>query len=283
MGTEVLQDIAGAGQGQREVVAVLLHLLLAILRRRIVGHGTAHHHHVEAVTDGCHGIEHLGRRRHRHSLHTEEGLQGHRSRHQRDLCPTQPCHLGEGVAHLARRMIGDEPHGVEGLARGPRRHQHPLALHVVRQGDVRKDVLHQQFLGGQLAASDVATGQPTSIGLYHLHAIVLQPSDIVLQQGVGPHPRIHRRRHQYGALAGHEGSGEHIVADAVGHLADDIGRGRRHEQHVGLGRQRHMLHGIVEVAVEGIDHAAPRCQRLEGEGSNELGGVTRHHHVHPRM
>ena len=63
---------------------------------------------------------------------------------------------------------------------------------------------------------------------------------------------IHGRRHDFFAGAGHDCGRQHIVGDAVGHLGNDVGGGRGHEDDVGLLCQRDMGDFELEIPVEGV-------------------------------
>ena len=82
------------------------------------------------------------------------------------------------------------------------------------------------------------------------------------------------------AGAGHDCGGQHIVSNAVCDLADDIGRGRSHQHHIRPLGQRHMLHAVLEIPVEGIHQAFVARKGLEGDGVDKIGGILSHQHLH---
>ena len=103
---------------------------------------------------------------------------------------------------------------------------------------------------------------------------------IILKDSVLPHTGVHGRSEEHWGLRGHDGSGEHIVADAASHLTDDIGStGGNHKEVASLG-QRDMLDIETEVAIEGVDDALVVRQSLEGHRGDELRGVLRHDDMH---
>ena len=82
-----------------------------------------------------------------------------------------------------------------------------------------------------------------------------------------------------GAFVGHDGSVEHIVADTVCHLTDNIGSTGGNQEKLTLLGQRHVFHIEVEIAVEGIDDALVVGECLEGHRGDKVGGVLRHDDV----
>ena len=110
-------------------------------------------------------------------------------------------------------------------------------------------------------------------------AIVLQLLQVVLQDGILPHASVHSRREEHWGFRGHDGSVEHIVADTVCHLTDNIGSTGGNQEKLTLLGQRHVFHIEVEIAVEGIDDALVVGECLEGHRGDKVGGVLRHDDV----
>ena len=107
-----------------------------------------------------------------------------------------------------------------------------------------------------------------------------QPLQIVLHNGVVVHIVVHGRAYKLFAGAGHDGGGEHIVRNAPGELADDIGRGRSHYHQIRLLGKGYVLHAVLKVPVEGVNEALGAGEGFEGDGVNEIGGVFGHEHLH---
>ena len=91
----------------------------------------------------------------------------------------------------------------------------------------------------------------------------------------------------YGAVSGfgHTGpyskrAGYDIVGQAMGKLSQNVGRGRGHEDDVGLLCQRDVGDFELEITVKGVHHALVARQGLERDGGDELGGVFGHDDLH---
>ena len=154
-----------------------------------------------------------------------------------------------------------------------------LSGQVLFEGHLFEDILEQSLRLGHFSGTGVAAGEIPVGRLDDLIAKALELVEIILNDGVFEHLGIHGRGDDLVAFAGHDGGGEHIVGQAVGDLADDIGRGRGHQDHVGALGQGHMLHGVLEIPVEGVHQALVGGEGLEGDGVDEIGGVLGHQHL----
>ena len=192
---------------------------------------------------------------------------------------------GHGIAHLAGGMVGQVAHGVQRLLGGAGSHGNVQACQIFGLGDGVQDVLNEHILLGQAAAAYILAGQQAALGGDDRKAVVLQRLEVVLGDGIFQHPGVHGRGDQLGALGGQHHGGEHVVGNAVGHLGNDIGRGRGHEDDVGFLGQRDVGDFKLEIAVKGVHHALVARQGLKGEGRDELGGVPGHDdfHVGPQL
>ena len=113
-----------------------------------------------------------------------------------------------------------------------------------------------------------------------LKAVALQGGKVVPGDRIVEHIGVHCRRHQFRTVTGKHGGREHIVRKPVRHLCNDVGGGRRYQHKVSPLCQRHMLHAVLKVAVEGVDHAAAVAQCLKGERGDELSGIFCHNDLH---
>ena len=143
-------------------------------------------------------------------------------------------------------------------------------------------IIQQNPLLRQAAGPHIAAGQNARTGRNDRKAVVLQCAQIVLCDGILQHMGVHGGSHQLGTGGGQRHGGEHIVRNAVGHLGDDVCRGRGHQNQVGGVGQRHMSHIILEVPVKGIHNAAVVGQRFKHQRCDELGGVAGHQHMNIR-
>ena len=206
----------------------------------------------------------------------QRGLSGD----QGDVCAAQRALPRQGVAHLAAGAVGVDAHRVDRFTGGPGGDQHLFAGQILGVEDLLQDVVVQQLLFWQLSRADILAGQHPDCRVDDAKAVAAQRFQVVLGDGVFVHVGVHRGGHQLFAAAGQHGGGEHVVGDAVGHLGDDVGRGRSDHHKVGTLGERHMLDVVLEVAVEGVDHAAGVAQRLKGQWGDELGGVFGHDDLH---
>ena len=180
-------------------------------------------------------------------------------------------------------MVGDKAHRVKGFTSRTSRNQHSISLHILLHAYGEFYVLKQQTLSRHLSATGIATSQASAIRLHETIAILLQLCDIILQDRILPHAGIHGRRYYHRSLCCKDSRCEHIVANAISHLANDVGCGRSNQKHVGLLCQRHMLHLELEVAVEGIYQAFVASKGFECCWSNKVASILCHYHMHLRL
>ena len=78
---------------------------------------------------------------------------------------------------------------------------------------------------------------------------------------VFPHVDVHGGDEEDRRLGGHQGGGEKVVGDAAGHLADDVGGGRGHDEEIGPVGQGDVADLALLVEVEELG-----VHRVPGEG-----------------
>ena len=193
-----------------------------------------------------------------------------------DVCAPHRGGAGYGIAHLAGGVVGQVAHRVQRLLGGAGRHGDAQPDQVLRAGNGVEDVLNEDIFLRQAAAAHIFAGQHTALGRDDGEAVTLQRGDVVLGDRVFQHPGVHGRGDQLRAFGREDGRGQHVVGDAVGHLGDDIGRGRCNEDDVGLFGQCNMGDLELEIPVESVHHALVAGERFKRDGGDELGGVPGH-------
>ena len=203
-----------------------------------------------------------------------------RACYQRHICAPQHTVFCQGVSHFSGGMVRDEPYRVYRLCRRACRHQDFHTFHVFFAGKFPKQVVKQRFGFRHFTVSFVAARQQSCGGLHNLKPILLQDFDIVLDNSVLVHTGIHGRSSDFRACAGKDGSGEHIIRQAMRHLADDICRSRGYQHGVRKLCQCYVLHLKFEIPVKSIHQAFMVCQRLKGNRVDKICGILRHNHMH---
>ena len=80
--------------------------------------------------------------------------------------------------------------------------------------------------------------------------------------------------------AGHHGSGEHIVGNTTGDLADHIGAGRGDEHHIRLLGKGYVFYAVLEIPVKGVYETLVGGQGFKSNGVNKISGISGHQHLH---
>ena len=113
-----------------------------------------------------------------------------------------------------------------------------------------------------------------------MHAAAAQQREVVLRGGVGIHVEVHGRGDEGGGLHREVGGEEHVVGDAVGHLAERGGRGGGHDEDVGPAPEIDVAVPTAVAPVEKFAHHRVLRKGGEGEGRDELfaGGGDDHLH-----
>ena len=133
-------------------------------------------------------------------------------------------------------------------------------IEAKRIGDFEPD----GFRLRQAAGAEFAAGHVAHIGLHHMHAAGAQRLDIARGRLVLPHFHIHGG-HGHDRLIGGEqhGCGQ-IVGNARSHFRQHIGRGRAHDDQIGIARQLDMTDFslVLEIPQSGVHLiAGQRCKR----------------------
>ncbi len=113
-----------------------------------------------------------------------------------------------------------------------------------------------------------------------MHSLVSQFLHVALRRRVLPHHCIHCRRDQDGRRTSEVGRSQKIIGHAVREFGNGVGGSRRDYQEVNGLRERYVCDwiGIIGRIIVHDDVRTREC--AEGEGLNELTGVTRHRHPH---
>ena len=181
-----------------------------------------------------------------------------------------------GIAHLSGGMVADETNGINGFQRGACCYKDVQAGHIFGESDGPLQCLEQCFRFGHFAVSRISTGQIAGGGGDDFHTIVPAFVQIILHDPVAVHAGVHGGSHDFGTFAGKESGGQHVVGNAAGDLADDIGRGRSQQKDVRLFGQRDMFHLEFKIPVESVNQAFVAGQCFQGNGRYKVGGVFCH-------
>ena len=172
---------------------------------------------------------------------TRRVWQGGRTSDQCRLCAGGGKGRGDGVALFAGGPVADEPYRVDCFIGGAGRHQRFQAGERAGREEPkgsRDDV--QGF--GKPSVANLAAGEIASTRTHDVDTTRAQGGDIGLDRWMCPHDGIHRRGDQDRPVIGEECCGGKIVGQPMGHLADDVGGGGRHQDQIGFPHQPDMAH-----------------------------------------
>ena len=149
-----------------------------------------------------------------------------------------------------------------------------------RCGEEAREVLDDDFGFLHAPFAHEGGGQKTVGGFDDVHAAAAQQREVVLRGGVGIHVEVHGRGDEGGGLHREVGGEEHVVGDAVGHLAERGGRGGGHDEHIGPAPEIDVAVPTAVAPVEKFAHHGVLRKGGEGEGRDELfaGGGDDHLH-----
>jgi len=147
-----------------------------------------------------------------------------------------------------------------------------------RQPDMAKKLLWLQ----QAPPADQTRGHAAFRRAKQHHPALGQGLEVGLGGRVLIHAGVHGWGHEQRAVHGQRRDGQQIIGQAMRQPGNDIGRGRRNHQQVGVLGQGHM--GDMGFAAGGpqVGVCWPAGDRLEGEGRDKARGRLGQHHVHPR-
>ncbi len=217
--------------------------------------------------------QHLLRRLHIDALDAGGYGKGGRAGDQSHLGAQAGQRRGDGVALLAAGAVGQHPHRVDGFGRRACGDQDVAA----RQGlaDRAREGRHDRLEDGlgfrEAAGSELAAGHGALVGANEGHAIGLEGGEIPPGGRVGPHPHIHRRRHQHRLVGGEQGGGGEVIGQAGGGLGHQVGGGGGDDDQVGGAGELDMAH--LRLVGEGEEVVVDLVlgQGRQGQGGDELG------------
>ena len=267
----------------RRSAAALLDLLLRCRRHPPVGDGGGEDADI-GVRRRLHRRQHL--RRGLDPQHVDAGRIGQpdRTRHQRHLGAERTRGGGDRVALLAGRAIGDVAHRIDRLVRRPGGDETccPASGRRMSRRTAAASIA-AMISGGSAKPSDAglaALRHLADVGADEGDAVALQDLGIATGGGVGPHPRIHRRRDQHRLVGRHQHGARQVIGMAARHLRHQVGGGRRDHDQVGLARQPDVADLALVVEIEQVDEDAIAGQRRDRQRRHELRRRPGHHAPH---
>jgi hypothetical protein len=168
------------------------------------------------------------------------------------------------------------PYRIDGFAIRPGGHQHALAAQVL-DAYAALDFGDQDLRVGQAAFAFPPTGEKAIVGLDDTEAVRPQPAYIGLHQRILPHVDVHRRCQHDRRADCEEHGGDHIVSDADGKLADDVGGRRRDHDRVGTVGKANVADRRFLAEVEGVRHYRMPGECLQCQRGDEALRTPTHH------
>ena len=149
-----------------------------------------------------------------------------------------------------------------------------------RCGEVAGEVLDDDFGFLHAPLAREGGGEETVGGFDDVHPAAAQEVEVVLRGGVGIHVEVHGRGDEGGGFHREVGGEQHVVGDAVRHLAERGGRGGGNDENVGPQTEIDVAVPTAVAAVEKIAHHSALRKGGEGEGGDELFAGGRDDHLH---
>ena len=177
-------------------------------------------------------------------------------------------------------MVGNETYRINGFPGRPCGYKDLLSCQVLGISGLPQYIPVQHFGLRHLAGPRIPAGQITAGRRNDLHAVPAADLQIILKDRVLIHIGVHGRGNDFPAPARHDGGGQHVVRNAMGNLADHIGRGRGHHHNIRLLCKGHMLHAELKVPVKCIHQTLIAGQAFKCYGVDEVGCIPCHQHMH---
>ena len=128
-------------------------------------------------------------------------------------------------------MIAYETHRIQLLAGRPGRH-HDRQIGQILACQCLQGCFKDSFRRRQFAFPFPTTGQGALLGRYEQVARTPQPFLVFAINRIGVHVDVHGWSNQQRRLGSHDSCGEHVIGNAAGQLADDIGCSRGNNKQV---------------------------------------------------
>ena len=274
---ELGEDIGRLLEHQRHRVAALRHLLRRPRRWRVIGHRRRHDDDLHALGPREHGPIHLFGTADAHHLVHRGRVDRGRTCHEGHVRPAPRGLAGDGKTHSAARPVAEISHRIEIFVSRTGGDEHPAAAQRPLGSKHRFGGRHDIVGLSKATFADPATGQIALAGLDKPHASRRQRVEISANRLVGEHLCVHGRRDEHRRTGRDVEGRKKIVRDAVGDLADDIGRGGCNDQQIDRRRDRDVLDVGIGARLELIRDHAPFCDRLECDGTDKSRRRRGHH------
>src|SRR5262249_45612906 len=119
---------------------------------------------------------------------------------QRHATPPVARGFRERESHAPARAVGDETDRVEALARRTRRAEEAEPLEIAPASGEPQNLLDDRRGIGHAADTEAAARERPGVGPNETHAPRNERLDVPPNGRVVPHPRLHRRSQEYGAM-----------------------------------------------------------------------------------
>ena len=185
--------------------------------------------------------------------------------------------LRDGVAHLAGGSVGYIANRIKRLSGRPRRHHDAQAFHILFRKKQLAGAFGNHCNVFQLSRSAVPAGKMTGNRRDDFNAARPKRLDVLLHGGVFPHAGIHCGRNQNRRARRHHRRRQHVIRNAAGHFAHDVGRRGRNQKQIRAFGQRDVLDLPRLRAVKRIHRNGMTGERLKRQRRNKTTCVLRHH------
>ena len=281
---QAIEDIRVLGHFDGQGIVVFLDLVFRRMGRTVIGDSCGFDDQVAVVIIGIDGSFHVTR-----TADINAAGQAYRCLEvirrpgdEGDFSTGHDGSLGDGKAHAAAGMIADEADRVDRFPRAASRDDDLFPFQEVIAAGQELDVVDDGIRFGQAADAVDAAGQMTAVGSDEMIAEFLQLGHIVLSNGVEIHVGIHSRCDEDRCRRSHDRRRQHVVGNAVGDLANDVGRRRCDDEDVGPAGQgdvfyvefRHIVeHGYGNGIAGNFPHRQGRNQfrRMVGHDAFDFG------------
>ena len=237
MSTKICQNIICAFHLKCQVIVLFLHFFITDIAWSVIRYCCCLDDNILFTGTSCHFLEHFPRCCDRNYIYKMWFFYRSRSGNKRNVCSALHTYLRNRITHLSGRMICNIPDRIHRLLCRTCCNQDSQPFHILLSGNLPQNVFKQELRFRHFSCSCISTCKIPDRRTDHFIVIVLQCLQIILNDWIFEHIRIHCRCNNLLTLACHDRCRQHVIRNPMCDLSDHIRTCRCKHEYVCFLRQ----------------------------------------------
>ena len=222
MRSKIRKNIICAFHFKCQIVILFLHLFITDIAWSIIRNCCCLNNNILFFGPSCHFFKHFSRRCDWNNIYKMWLLNSGRSCDKCNIRSTLHTYLCNRIPHLSGRMIRNIAYRINGLLCRTCCNQNMQSFHILFSCDFPQNIFKQKLRFRHFPCSCISTGKITNRRADHFIIIMLQYLQVILNDWILKHIRIHCRSNDLLTFARHDRCCQHVIRNAMSNLPNHI-------------------------------------------------------------